>query len=375
MSNHSPVFDSIKSLKISLFSNGLNITPAARQALTHEGTAPFAMHEYATTSGITLIIEDLVWVNAPYDEPFCDHAEAILLYHETLTSPFSVVFRNETFSVQPIPLPGYLGILDSAGRPITHTTFSHGDRVRLSPIYGCAFACTFCDIAGKPYNRRPLGQLLEGLALAKTDSRLPVHHALISGGTPSPRDYDYFDNLCAGVITAAEMPVDIMMPPRPTDTNCIRRWTESGIHGFSINLEIVDDDIASHVTPQKHRVGLPAYIKAIEEAVKFTGGHGRVRSLLLVGLESVHNTLAGVDLLARIGCDPVLSPFRPDPGTPMANMLPPDEELLREVYFEAENLVAKHGVKLGPRCIPCQHNTLSFPEDISSYYYSSRNSP
>ncbi len=42
-------------------------------------------------------------------------------------------------------------------------------------------------------------------------------------------------------------------------------------------------------------------------------GLGKVRSLMLVGLEPVEDTLRGVEELAKRGCDPILSPFRPRP--------------------------------------------------------------
>ena len=91
-------------------------------------------------------------------------------------------------------------------------------------------------------------------------------------------------------------------------------------------------------------------------------GLGRVRSLLLVGIEPIEDTLAGVEALAARGCDPVLSPFRPDPSTPMRAIPPPTEADLGEVWERSEEIVARYGMRLGPRCVPCMHNTLTFPE-------------
>ena len=123
----------------------------------------------------------------------------------------------------------------------------------------------------------------------------------------------------------------------------------------------VDDE------PLKHRLGLSRYGKAIERAVRATGGSGKVRSLILVGLESVESTLAGVEFLAQRGCDPVLSPFRPANGTPLQRQRPSSPEELQRVYLEASIIADSYGVMLGPRCIPCQHNTLTFPEGDGYY--------
>ncbi|MFQ5531968.1 MAG: radical SAM protein, partial [Candidatus Nanoarchaeia archaeon] len=108
----------------------------------------------------------------------------------------------------------------------------------------------------------------------------------------------------------------------------------------------------------------------IEGAVPIFG-EGNVRSLLMVGIEPLEDTLRGVEVLAERGCDPVLSPFRPDPSTPMRNEKPPNVDFLIETYERAKEITGRFsGVKLGPRCIPCHHNTLTFPDNSEKYYFS-----
>jgi hypothetical protein len=210
---------------------------------------------------------------------------------------------------------------------------------------------------------------MEGIKAARCDRGLPVAHALISGGTPSPRDYAYFDETAAAVIAGAGMPVDVMMPPRPSDPAFFERLADAGAFGFSINLELYGDEATRQIAPQKHRIGRRGYADTIERAVARVGV-GKVRSLLLVGLDTEEDTLQAIEFLARLGCDPVLSPFRPTPGTPLADAPAPTYELVERVYLESLAIVERHGVKLGPRCIPCQHNTLTFPDASGAYFYS-----
>ena len=106
--------------------------------------------------------------------------------------------------------------------------------------------------------------------------------------------------------------------------------------------------------------------EATLEAVVDAAGPGRVRSLIVTGLEPLAHTLRGIAWLAERGCDPVLSPFRPAPGTRLDTRPPPSDEELAQLLIEARAIVADSGVVLGPRCIPCQHNTLSFPSDVYS---------
>jgi len=64
-----------------------------------------------------------------------------------------------------------------------------------------------------------------------------------------------------------------------------------------------------------------------------------------------------------MGCEPVLSPFRPSRGTALVNHVTPEPALLSDVLDGAREIVARQGISLGPECIPCQHNTLTFPWD------------
>lgn len=358
----------LQQLKISCLSYGIRITREARDQLSEGGKVPLSIHEYATTGGITIKLEEDIYVNAPFDEWYCDNPEATLTV-DKVTGNYVVRFRGNVFPALVLPLPGYLDSQDSHGHLVRESIMSHADRARLSPISGCSFACKFCDSSFRnKYTPKPVDQLLEALDIALRDTRLPAKHVLISGGTPAPQDYDYFDGVCKEVIHNTNLLVDVMMWPRPDDI--IDKLANWGIHGYALNLEIYDEEIAQKLIPQKRQYGISLYATAIERALQLTGGNGRVRSLILVGLEPAEKTLAGVEFLASLGCDPVLSPFRPAPGTPLQNVRPPSPELLERVYLESLDIVTRYGVKLGPRCIPCQHNTLTFPDGSLAYYYS-----
>lgn len=354
-------------LKISCLSRGIRIAPEAEQRLTEGGKVPLSVHEYATTGGVTLDLGEGIYLNAPFDEWFCDDPEAILDV-DNAAEQYVVHFRGDPFPARVLPLPGYLEARDTQGRLVRDAVMSHVDRARLSLIGGCSFACKFCDSSAAKYTRRPVDQLLEALAVARQDAHLPVKHVLISGGTPASRDYAYYDDVCEKIIRNTDIPVDVMMWPRPDDI--IDRLADWGVYGYALNMEIYDEEIARRLIPQKRGLGLALFTAGIERALQRTGGKGRVRSLILVGLESVEKTLKGVEFLARLGCDPGLSPFRPTRGTPLQDIKPPSYEVLERVYLESLEIVERYGVKIAPRCIPCQHNVLAFPDGSGAYYYS-----
>lgn len=348
----------LRTIKTSCFANGIRITQAAESRLSEGGRVPLSIHEYATTGGVTIELEGGVYVNAPFDEWFCKAPEVVLDIGEGQNG-FVVRLGREEVPARMLRLPGYLGSLDAAGRPISDVAMSHGDRIRLSPVGGCAYACKFCDIPGKRYVMHPIEQVLAALEGARHDKALPTRHLLISGGTPLLRDEDSFLRTCATVAREARMPVDVMMTPRE-DVSSIDRLADDGIDGFALNLEIFDPETASKHAAHKAKLGRDVLAQNIARAVECTGGKGRVRSLIVVGLEGLEATLEGVEFIARLGCDPVLSPFRPAAGTRLSHVHPPTVEFLDAVYDGAVDIASAYGTMVGPRCVPCQHNTVSF---------------
>ncbi len=349
----------IQRLKLHLMAEGLALSSRAREALS---SRPLTLADYATTSGISLVLGEEIWVNAPlrdHNPNFVAESPPHLLDLEG--AGFAVASGGQHFAARPIPVPDYHDEKNSSEEPYTSYAITHADRVRISPIEGCGMVCTFCDLPYEyRYRRKRVDGLVDSVARALEDRTLPARHVLISGGTPKPEDFDFLRTVYYEVPKAFPgVAVDIMMVPSPGLLN-LTELKQAGIHGLSINLEIFNAEISRKVMRQKHDLGLPYYLDFIEKAVVEFGA-GKVRSLLLVGLEPLEETLRGVEALAARGCDPVLSPFRPDPSTPLRNAPPPGVEFLAEAYERSAEIAERHGVMLGPRCVPCQHNTLTFP--------------
>ena len=361
------MLDQVQLLKLSLMAEGVAVTPRAREALRGR---PLTLADYATTSGISLVLGEEVWVNAPlrdHNPNFVSEAPPHVL--DRTEFGYSILSPRGRFPTRLVPVPDYYNEKNSSEEPYTAYAHTHADRVRISPIEGCGMICTFCDLPYEyTYRRKRIDGLIDAIARAVEDRALPARHALISGGTPKKEDFGFLRTVYREIPARfPDLPIDIMMVPVPglLDLNELR---DAGIYGLSINLELFNWEIARRTMRQKYDLGQQHYLDFIERAVSCFGP-GRVRSLLLVGLEPIEDTLQGVEVLAERGCDPVLSPFRPDPATPMRKTLPPTAELLAEVYMRALEVVERHSVKLGPRCIACQHNTLTFPDGSGYYHY------
>lgn len=354
--------DLLDSIKISAVTEGINVTDAAMEVLI--GLDPvLTIHEYPTTGGLTLELPHQVYVNATFDEPYNDVSTLRL---DSTRDGWLVLQHPEGEVVveRLLTLPGYLDAVDNAGRRVTDVVMSHADRARLSPIAGCAYDCGYCDLPSMAYELRPTEQLLSALAVAQADHRLPVRHVLISGGSPRKRHYDEFEAMCRAVVEAASMPVDLMMSPMVGNLEFLDRMVAAGLQDLSINIEVFAPVPALEALRMKYKVTRSAFEQFIARAVELVGAGPRVRSLIIPGLESVEETLAGVEWLASLGCTPVLSPFRPGRGTPMEGQAPADPATMRVILYESRAIVADHGLGLGPDCIPCQHNTLTLPWDL-----------
>lgn len=350
-------------LKLDILECGIEITQRARQQVTGHGSRRLVERDYVTTGGLTLVLDGGIFVNAPIGDWFCDHPVATLDLRPDGT--FELQTADGAFQAEPLPLPDYL--FRAGGPP--QAVMTHADRARISPITGCSSKCLFCDWPLLDYQPVSKDVLLGSLRAALDDRGLPPRHVLVSGGTPRPGDEPWLEDVYLSTVAACPIPVDVMLMPRQ-DRAVIDRLVGGGVCGFALNLELCDREIAARLCPMKHRVGLDGYAETLRHAVELTGGSGRVRSLLLVGLESAESTLRGVELIASVGADPVLSPFRPAPGTALDKKRPPSADLMADLYLAAYEIAERHGVKLGPRCIPCMHNTVTFPDSTGAYRYS-----
>lgn len=352
-------------LKFHLLASGMQISDRAADHLgdLNDGR-PLTPADYASTSGLILRLDDDVWVNAPtarYNPNFVGASPFVL---DLIDDTFVISGEGLTSRARVWIPPAYHGRETASGRPFNHMVFSHGDRARLAPIGGCSMTCKFCNI---PYEDRywakPLDLMIESVEAALNDPIQPAHHLLISGGTPHDRDIPYLRETYVQILDRfATIPIDIMMAP-VGDLLDYENLSRHGLNEMSINIEIFNREIAATVMRQKYQQGLQHYLDEISRASQILGP-SRVRSMLMVGLEPIEDTVAGARAIVEHGGTPVLSPFRPDPATPLSNMPPPDAETLRETYLRC--LEVTDG-QLGPDCPPCTHNTLTFVEPGVTY--------
>ena len=329
-------------LKANLLEHGINISSEAKKILDSQSDI-WLMDDYITCSGVTLHFENQyttigVETNSEYKLVEKDGK----LY---IKEP-----NNDVTETTVITPPNYMK------DEITVYTNTYTDRVRLQLISGCSNKCKFCNATEFKYEFNSIFGLEQALNIALSQSN--VRHILISSGSVRIEDlekitkmYEYFGK------KYSQYEIDIMMTPRGftsyTDSSQYEEYItflkNSGISGLSIN----SIECLKKYCPEKAQIGQENYLKFLELAVKIFGKN-KVRSLLIVGLEPLEETLKGVEKLARIGCNPVLSPLFPYGE---ANF-PPNAQLFIKAKEQSEKICEKYNIEMGPLCKPCSHNVL-----------------
>lgn len=270
--------------------------------------------------------------------------------------------------VEILPQPNFVGKRTSSGIPFEEIGQFFTDRLSLAIFWSCINAtdrskgCKFCELSEEPYYEPcELDDILEVFEFCQNDTSLNMNHVLISGGTPKKSDWPLVPELIKRIRESNNtIPIYHMSEPN-LSLREIELLYNSGLNEIAFNIEIFDREIAMQLMPQKGYIPLSKYEDSLKSAVKLWGRNGSVRSILIVGLEPEKNTLEGVEYLCNLGVMPILSPFRPVPGTKLQNWSPCDGQQLFEIWKQAQSICEKYNQTLGPQCKFCINNTIAMP--------------
>lgn len=356
-------------LKICLMQLGAVFTQNAKKQMCRNKFGQIVFHDYATTGGIVLELDQQIYVNVPVKRG---------------QTPFRVDYVQQQFvlemegrileiSVRVMPVPQFAldNVLLDGQIPVRNLVMAHADRLRISPIHGCGYHCQFCTCNRQKYHEISCRDLERAIQIALADPNISPRHILISGGTPEEKEetYQYLNHVYKYFPEKYSCyDFDVMLSPRGyhVGEHSFQKYEEflnylqgeCGIKTVSVNLELYNDQLRKKYIPEKWKIGRDNYQSFISKAVEIFGREN-VRSSLIVGLEGMEDTLRGVEELCSWGCIPVLSAFVPDEGTDMARYPKPTVDFLVEVVDKASAIAESYGTVLGPLCRPCTHNSLT----------------
>lgn len=240
------------------------------------------------------------------------------------------------------------------------------DRIRVQHARNCCFkrgnvGCDFCEVENHEFSF-DLADIRKAIDLYMT-SDYEFRHFLIGGRSDTPeREADEIIQIAQYICKDRSWPIYVMCVP-PKEKAVLDRFYESHVTEIAFNIEIWDRNLARKWMPGKGSISLERYLEMLKYAVQLWGNTGNVRSAFIVGLEPVESLMEGIRSVCRLGVAPILSVFRPIPGTKGDAIAPLSNEQLLHIYRQAQSICHKYGLRLGPECVPCQNNTLSMPSD------------
>lgn len=252
----------------------------------------------------------------------------------------------------------------SSGVPYESIINIATDRIRINPAPICIFkregtSCHFCNLPeqNEHYNINDIFEVIN-YCLENVEFR----HFLIGGGTYSLEGgWNIIIEISQYIRSKCTKDIYLMSIP-PADVNILDKLKKSGITEIAFNIEIFNPTLRKLLMPGKGNISLERYFIAFEHAIKLWGNSGKVRSLLIYGLDNDDCFLSGINKLCAMGVEPIVSIFRPLSGTTLENENPPDTSDIFSIYEKCRYITRNHSLILGPDCVECQNNTLSFLE-------------
>lgn len=345
-------------LKIALINQGVVISEDAKRYLNDNG----GMRE-GVYNAVDIYIKDIV-VNSAVKVKF------------TELSPFNIRLGDNglmlwccnepvvSVSIQKEDLLGDYVV--STGTKVKDICLLATDRVRIQHSTNCHFkrcdvGCGFCEVNNHEFDFG-MKEILETVDLY-IDSDYKFRHFLIGGRSDSlVKEAENITAIAHHISSRGDWPIYVMCVP-PYNKDVLDRFYEANVTEIAMNIEIWDRNVAGKWMPGKGAITREKYLEMLDYATTLWGRNGDVRTAFIVGLESENSLLEGIRKVCSIGVAPILSVFRPIPDTEGQDFVPPSNDELLSIYIKAQKICREYGLELGPKCIPCQNNTLSMPHD------------
>ena len=283
-------------------------------------------------------------------------------------SSYSLIFEKGTyylahygevlFPVEFLERPNYYGEKTSDGTNM-YNVAAYGQYGSLAVIYSneCALKekdqdCKFCNInATKDTYAEAEGigwkypkQIGETVAAAYRDGG---RHVTITGGfVAERREVEYYLDVADAIKehTGLDDFNGTATVGAPHDLSIIEKYKEAGYRTIATNIEVWDRNIFKAICPGKELQcgGWDHWVKALEHEVDVFG-KGRVRSIIVAGIEPKESTLEGIEYLASKGVIAIASSWNPNPGSALEGHRSPEPAWHFDLHKKTVAIYRKYG--------------------------------
>ena len=343
MSEFTRILSNPTLLKLELMMRGLRVPLDVRRRLTGSQFGVTGHALFGSAGDLDLVLPGGTWASVPtvtgltVDTPYTLHAEgsAFVIGAGGPTGPRCYVDVR--------PRSHFFEHVTSSGLPFGRIGTVHGPYLALSPTNHCTFLdtsdrCRFCGVGqdGNTHGAVSVEDILEGIRIAQAEN--PVHMVYLSVGHLETDDggVTFLEPYVAAIKKHFDILVAVDALP-PKDDGWIDRTYGMGVDAVSYNMEIFDPDRFATVCPGPARaIGRERFLEALAYAATVFPSGG-VTCHLIVGLESIGCTRAGITALTDIGVLPILPVYRPFKGRDMrgdadVTLFPPTLEELVDLH-------------------------------------------
>lgn len=348
----------------------------------------------ATNNAIDLRIGDMV-INAPTDIRFVEFTPFTLCKSNKIEGKYSIYYYDELLLEQidifeKDKLQGE--ILRDGKHSVSEIAYLSTDRLRVHTTNNCCFkqqnkSCKFCNIQPleneneiKPSDvKEVVDKYIEDKKKIEShfsdasinEKPVVLRHFLLGGQSLESGSQRLIE--LSKILGQYYMPVYAMTLPLSKDT--VTEMIKNGVYEFSYNIEIFNQKCREKYMPGKGKIPVAEYIERLVETEQLLQVYAprysakAVRSMVIVGLEPYFDMLDGIKELVDKNIEPMLSVFRPLPGTELDDLNAPPIRLVYDLfniisqymYEKSMRAGADDFPKLGPKCFCCQNNTVSLP--------------
>lgn len=369
--------DNLLAFKVALMMQGVVLSEAAKKYLSKNKG-----FREATNNAIDLKISNrrvselndnskkakvLLVVNAPIDIKFVEFSPFVFdVIENESTGEYTPILKYYDENLMCIRAYSYDKCSDlktKRGIPYSKVAFLSTDRLRIQLTNNCRFkeegkGCKFCNMS-RDLEEITIDDIKEVVEYYHRQSR-EVRHYLIGGQSEKEDETDKEKIVeVVKVIRKINPLADIYAMILPCSLSLTKKLCLAGVNQIAHNIEIFDEECAEKYMPGKAKISRKIYFESLNSTSHILKRYGDTRSLIVVGLEKEKSLFEGIRHLAVNHIQPILSVFRPLPGTPLENVIPPSMENVCRIYYTATNICEPYGMMLGPDCPSCQNNTLS----------------
>jgi sodium-dependent dicarboxylate transporter 2/3/5 len=331
----------------------------AKLALVSMGVAlpeglPRASHWISQTNAVETVVDMRLpsghFATVPVGQPYTD-SSPISLHMDADGSNDEAELRcnGERLAVQLIPVPTYYSRTTRSGARMGTFSALHDRLLILHPAMGCGFfagrdqACQYCQYDSllneeNPPLRDPL-ELVEVVQAALAEREVDtvyLYNGFAPGGDAGLKRLIPVIALLRRHLGHRQIALETVAPE---DAAVVDELYAAGLDIFVCNLEMFDQDAFAEICPGKHAHGGQQAIWATLERAKESFRWGAVVSNMIPGLESMESTLEGMKELVARGVVPLMVPFRPLPGTPLAGRNTPDIDEMEALFLSLYDLL------------------------------------